>query len=112
MKNKGKLFNGNNRKRTRGRTVSSKEFIQERKDNKGEVITTLVDKGFTLHEAKRHLVSTCPQTGKKVYAKQGHAKEIAFITTLPAGTPLKEKWGRKYWTEQELTDGKAENLLW
>lgn len=99
MKHKGTIFGGNNRKCTRGRTVSVASFNESKTVGK--------DMGFTKHEAVKHLLSTCPQTGAKMYAKQGKAKEIDFVVTLPEGSKLKTKWGMKTWIEQEATNGKA-----
>lgn len=94
---KGQIFNGNNRKNTRGRRVSVKEFTETKKIEK--------ELGWYDYTAVKHLVSVDPRTGKEVYAKQGKAVKGTFHCSLPKDTILKGKrWGIKHWVEQESTN--------
>lgn len=103
MKQKGTLFSGNSRKKTRGRNVGTTEFTYAK-----EVKS---DKGFTKHTAIKHLISEDPKTGQKVYAKQGKAIEGDFVVTLRKGTTLKRIIGSKFWKEQEGVLSKARTLF-
>ncbi len=94
MRMKGMAYAGNNRKTTPGRGISHATFRSESKTN--------VDKGFFKHGSKKYLVSTCPQTGKKLYAKQGKAKKGKFVVTLPEGTVMTVTYGIKHWREGDL----------
>jgi len=94
MRIKGMAYAGNNRKTTPGRGISHATFRSES--------STEVDKGFVKHESKKYLVSTCPQTGKKIYAKQGKAKKGKFVVTLPKDTVIISTYGIKHWREGDL----------
>ena len=94
MRNKGFPYAGNNRKRTNGRTLSYAELEEMGKKTKK-------DKGFFKHEGTKFLVSVCPQTGQRLYAKCGKAIKGDFTVTMEKGSVSKKRFGIRIHEERE-----------